>query len=503
MLRRWFPLALLLLCVAVFTAANAESTLALDEIGLRYTPAEGETLVTRESVTAQALSALGTDEATLSGVMARDGLYLIGLQTDGRQFTLSVEEKPDGVTGTDAASMSAAQKDAFLTELARIGGYGNASWQSNGFALFTSPLASAADAALQYSSISLATLYLNRVYTFHMDIIGREQQQADIDLLLATANRTLLLGAKTSGQTAEDQVAETLTLPSTAVATQPAALTYSSQALALTLDPIAATIGVTQFVLSGTTVPNGSLRYIVNGDPSSRIKADENGAFRFTVPNLIGNTDNAIELTAFKDDQKTIVSFTVTVDWQLAPVVLAPIPTVEGKSVTISGLALPSSSVELTKGRGAKSISVGADGAFSTTLLLSRAGENSFTLQVQSAGYHRNDYSFTVTRTLSVDEALQTLTKKVRNPAYQKLVAKPSAYQDVVLQLSGTAQQLAYNSGSPSFILQGENGESYTVLCTDLLSVNEGAAVTLLGTLTGSLADGSGYPVLTLAVFVP
>ena len=201
-IRRLLTLALLMGCAMMFSAARADGTVVLDEIGLRYTPAEGEVYITRDHMDAQALASLGTDSESMLATMIREGQYLISLQPDGRQYTLAVSAKPDTLTCKDYGELTAADKDTFLTLLAREGGYGNATWGKDGYAVFTSTAEAQGDGSLRYADLSLSTLYLNSIYTFRMDLIGREATQADIDLLAGAERRTLRLGAKTqSGQT--------------------------------------------------------------------------------------------------------------------------------------------------------------------------------------------------------------------------------------------------------------------------------------------------------------
>jgi len=490
--------ALLLAVTVLAGVAVAADTVNLDEIGMRYTPSQNELFVTRNQMDAQALASLGTDSQTMLSSMVRDGLYLVSLLPDGRQFSLGISAKPEGVASGEYADMTAAEKEAFLTQIARKGGYGNAVWEKDGYALFSSTAEAQGNDTLSYADLSLATLYLNNVYTFRMDLIGRQAQQADIDQLLAAAGRTLRLGAQVkAADSTTDAVAETpLTLPATDVESQPAKLTYAVQDCALTLDPIPDTLGVTRLALSGVTVPNGYLRYSVNGKNSSRIKADGQGAFNFVVPTLAGGTSNAIELTAFKGEQKTVVSFSVTVDWQLSPVALNVPGTVTQDGVTVSGLTLPGSTVKLTQGRGNSSAAVGEDGAFSLTLVTTRAGANDFTLQVQAPGYHRNDYAFSITRAESGADAIARLQKKARVFDYSKLTARTAAYANKVVQLSGQVSSMSYADGVPRFVLTTDAGENYAVLCADLLHISQGAALNVLGTLNGTLSDG--YPVLTL-----
>ena len=341
--RRWLVIALALLTAALLTAAQAEGTVSLEEIGIRYTPAEGETCLTRGDMPADALSALGTDAETLLSSMERDDLYLISLMPDGRQVSLEVTAKPVGIASSDYYQMTVDEKSVFLTRLARKGGYGGAFWQADGYALFSSTAESQGLGTLSYADLSLSTLYLDRVYTFRMDLIGRQAEQADTDLLLSAAGRAMRLGARaqTEAEEAEEPAVEPLALPSTEVESQAASFTYQSRDCPLTLDPVPAVVGVTNITLSGVTVPGAHMRYSVNGSTSSRVKADEDGAFSVTVPSLEGNAENDVEVLVYKDALQTVVDFTVTVDWQYAPLALETPGNVEADGVTLNGLVLP------------------------------------------------------------------------------------------------------------------------------------------------------------------
>lgn len=499
---RWTALALALLGAFTCASASAGQSIALDEIGVRYTPAAGERCLTRADMPADALDALGTEAATLAAAMEADGLYLIGLQADGRQITLSVEAAPAGLAATDAQAMSAAEKDAFLSQMARRGGYGSAVWQEGGYALFSSTPQAGADQPLAYSDVMLATLYLGRVYALRMDVIGREPSENDVALLLDASARMLRLGACAAEPGAPETTEAPLTLPDTQVSSQPAVLAYGARDLPLSLDPVADTVGVTRVTLSGITAPNGYLRYSLNGKASSRIRADEAGAFRFAVPSLAADATNAVELTAFQGDAKTVVSFTVTVDWQVTPLALSAARSAQGDTLVLQGLTLPGASVKLTHGRAAR-VAVGEDGAFTLSLSLPRLGENAFTLQAQAEGYHRYDLNFAVTRTQSAAETLNALRKAAKATVYAKLAAKPAAYEGRVLALSGMADALRYVDGQASFVLADADGNLYAVLCADLLGVQEGGQVSLLGTLTGGVYGGDGLPALSLGAYEP
>ena len=500
--RRWFVSTLLLACILWLGTACTAEEIPLEAIGLRYTPAEEETCLTRDSMDATALSAMGVDQETLLDSMTRENLYLLSLFPDGRQLSLSVSEKPDRIESRNASEMTVAEKEIFLSELARGGDYGTATWKADGYALFASTAQAQADGSLSYADLTLATLYLDRVYAFHMDLIGREATQKDIDLLLSAETRALRLGACEKSEQTKTDPEPALTLPDVSVKSENAVLSYQSQDYPLTLNPIAATIGTTQFTLSGTTAPEGYLRYAVNGRSSSRVRADAQGAFSVLVPNLTGDAENQLEVTAFRGDTKTVVDFTVTVDWVSTPLILQPTDGVQGDEVTLLGLTLPGTTVALTRGRGTARIVVADDGTFQLTLKLPRVGDNAFTLQAQATGYRRSNVSFQVTRVLSEADTVQALLKQVKAADYAKLARNPDAYEGTVVRLSGVASALSYGDGSPRFTLTDASGAVYTVLCEDLLRVSEGAAVELLGTLGKAAETEDGSPTLTLGALL-
>ena len=502
-LRRWIALLAMLMCVAAYSVAMADATIRLDEIGLRYTPIEGELVVTRTDMDVQALSALGTNQQTLLNAMERDGQYLISLLPDGRQFSLDVSEKPTAILSDRAAAMTASEEADFLMLIARKGGYGNATWEQDGYALFTSTVGAQTNTTLSYADVSISTLYLNHVYTFRMDLIGREPQQADIDALLLATQRTLRLNACATAEQAAQAQSQTLTLPVAVLPTDTVTLTFTAQDVPLMLDPVASTIGTTNVTLSGTTAPGANVRYSVNGISSSRIKADAQGTFCVTAPNLIDDAENAMILTVSQGNAKTEASFTVKVDWQTSPLALETVGIVESDTVTLKGLALPGTTVQLTKGRGSNHITVDENGAFSVKLLLSRIGDNAFTLQAQANGYRRNTYPFTVVRAEGNGDIINRFQDKARAVDYAKLIAQPTTYRDKVVHLTGTASALTYGNGEPSYVLTTAESNCYHVRCDNLLAITQGNQIELLGTLTGETGTADGYPTLKQAALLP
>ncbi len=340
------------------------------------------------------------------------------------------------------------------------------------------------------------------MYTFRTDLIGREASQADIDLLLSAADRALRLGAAATQDKVDTAESRPLSLPFATVESEAAALTFQSNACPLTLGPVAATVGVTGFPLTGVTAPGAYVRYAVNGKAASRVKADAAGAFSVAVTGLTGDAANAVEVAVYTDTLKTVVDFTVTVDWQNAPLALETPGIVEADHVTLAGLALPGSIVELTEGRGG-AISVAEDGSFSVKLSLRAVGANEFSLRVRAPGYHRNDYGFTVTRAESAAEADARLSKAAKSTDYGKLAADPAAYRDRIIAVNGAAGELSYVGGSPRFVLTDGDGNRYTVFCDDLLDITEGASVRIYGTATGETDMENGYPALKLILLLP
>ena len=499
---RFFALGLAIAC-CFFSLAMAESTVELDSIGVRYAPAESEICVTRDVQPEEALAKLGVDDATLLDSMLRDNAYLIVLLEDGRQVSLTVEQRPAELTQSHLAELDAAGKQQFLSLLARKGNYAQAAWQNDlsGYALFSSSL-DETDSVLAYETLALSTLYLGKIYTFRTDVIGREPDLSDTTLLLNVAKRTLLLGATSESEPAPVEEEIPLALPEQPVLSeQAAAITTIRESMPLTIQDVPSIIGTTEFTLSGTTQADVSLKYSVNGTSSSRFKSDENGNFSANVRGLKAG-DNKLELIAYRGKDQTRISFEVTVDWQLTPMVLANrAPAVESDTVTIEGLTLPGAKISLIRKSGTSNVTVAEDGSFSCEVKLKQAGENTFTLRALADGYKRNDMEVTATRLLSDEELLATLQGKVKTVSYAKLLKTPASFKGKVVQLTGTVGSLCNSGGQPRFTLTTDDGNAYIVLCSDLLAVHEGDTKTLLGTLTGELLDGSA-PAVTLALLL-
>ncbi len=503
-----FFLVLLLLLQA---PALADAAVPLDEIGVRYFPLENEQTLTRMEATPEALARLGVDAETALQAMERDDLYLICLSPEGRQVSLRVTHKPEGLASQSVFQMDAMEKEQFLTLVARSGRYLTASFQDGlpGFALFSTQGEDDKNEALY--TLSLSTLYLGRVYSFQTDVIGRAPTPGDTAFLTDVVSRALLLGAASQPEAGEAEEAA-LSLPAQpALTDQMAAFQVDRNDLDLRLEPVPSVVGSTALVLRGTTAPKAYVRYVVGGQASSRFLSEADGSFSVTVPNLEPDADNAIEVTSFlKSGETSTVRFSVRVQWQPSPLVLSKTGgAVEGDRLPLRGLTLPGAKVQLLRKTDAVAVPVAKDGSFSLDVLLKKAGENTFTLRSVAPGYRRTDVTVTVTRVLNTAAELKSLQKSVKPVSYDKLKSKPDAYEGRTVLYQGKVTALSYDHGQPAFLLTTEEGQSLVCLCGDLLGVQLGQDMTLIGTLTGELkaigtrwATGS-YPALELTAVQP
>lgn len=509
----WICVCLLVLA-GLGSMARAEDSVHLDGIGIRYYHAEGETFLTRDQLPEDALALLGADEGTALEAMLRDDLYLICFSPDGGQVSLSVTDKPAGLSSQSVFQMETTEKEQFLTLLARSGQYLSATWTNSapGYALFSTYGTEEAAGAGMLHTLSLSTLYLGKIYSFQTDLIGRAPTQEDIDLLTQAANRALLLGAATKSGDEENPENAALSLPELpTLSTEPAPITTDRSDLPLSLDPIPSTIGATTLTLSGTTEPKAYVRYAVDGKASSRFQVDESGAFTVTVPRLNADADNLIEVTAFtKAGETSVVHFTVRVDWQSSPLVLSQTGgTAHGERMQLRGLTLPGSKVQLIRKQETVQVVVGEDGSFVTNVLLKKIGENTFTIRCTAPGYRRVDTVVTVTRLVTAADELKALQKTVKTVKYAKLKENPAAYEGRTVLYQGKVTALSNENGQPAFLLATPENEILVCLCADLLAVEFGQEMKLIGTLTGDTHtlntrwETGVYPALEVTAILP
>lgn len=508
-------LRLFILGTTLCGAALAENPISLNEIGIRYYAMEGELCLTRDQLPEDALQLLGVDARTMLGSMERDNLFLVCLSPDGRQVSLRRSDKPAIITKQNSFQLEELEKEQFLALLARLGHYRSAVWQDSapGFALFstfdTAANSEPDDESTLSHTVALSTLYLDKVYSFQTDIIGRTPTKADADLLLSTAKRTLLLGAAENIPTLSEPAP--LTLPATVPLTdEAAAFAEEISSIPLSLSPVPSVIPTTNLTLSGKTAPDTYVRYSVNGVASSRFKANADGTFSVTMPKLTPDGTNTIEVTAFDQTHVSTIRFEVAVHWQTTPLALSQTSgEVEGESFTLYGLTLPGAKVELIRRSETVTIPVQSDGSFSVSVFTKKLGDNAFTIRSTSLGYRRADVEVMVTRKASLDEELAALRRRVKSVSYDKLVQKPATYKGRVVEWSGVVTSLENENQQPCFLLELAPNQSVLCLCADLLHIELGQKVTLLGILLGSTMplntrlENETYPALELITVVP
>ncbi len=504
-------LALWVLWIALPGAAVAESSIALEDIGMRYFLLENESCITRDQFQKEALDRLGVDEATALAAMERDDLFLICITPEGRQVSLRCQAKPSGMEKSNLFELDGLEKEQFLTLLARSGHYLSASWQSAvpGFALFSTADENSADANSPFHTISISTLYLDRIYSFQTAIIGRVPTEADLEPLFSVANRALFLGAAKAVETPLAEAPLSLSgLESSS--TGNASFAETIGAIPLSLSPIPATLPTNMLTLSGATSASAFLRYSVNGRTSSRFKPEKDGSFSVSVPNLDTSAPNEVEVTAFDSASASTIRFSVAVDWQDTPLALSQTTgeTAE-ESLTLRGLTLPNTKVQLVRRSGTATVPVAEDGSFTCQIPLKKVGVHTVSVTAQAAGYRRREVQVTLQRTGDPKSDTAALRRKVKSVNYEKLTQSPSAYEGKTVEYQGVVKALANEGGAPLFLLENAQGQGMLCLCENLLGVELGQTLSLIGALTGQSqslqtrwASGT-YPTLKLLAVLP
>lgn len=502
-------LLLLAILLVVPLAAYAQDVVELDAFGLRYYPAEDEYCITRDSFPKEALAMLGADEATVKAAMENDDLYLIVLTSQGKQVSFRIAEKPTAITVQNSFGLDADLKEQLLTLLARADNQLSASWVDSmpGFALLTKQQ-SQQETLPVFHTLTLCALYLNQVYAFQTDVVGRSLTEEDNHLLLSIAKRAVLLGASSQPTLEGDAVQGPLTLPVLPPLTEEqAAFTYKTGAIPLEIGPLPAVVGSTSLPIQGTTGPGVSLKYAINGVTSSRIKADDAGAFSVTMMNLDPEKPNEVTITAYSGEEISTASCILTVNWQHTPMTLSQTSGSTTEDIfPLEGITLPGSKVQLIRRTSTTPVQVQEDGNFSLQVALKKEGDNTFTIRSLATGYKRSDLEVTITRVGNAESGNNKAAKPID---YAKLAKKPSQYEGKSVQYQGQVTALASINGQPMFLLTVAEGQSLVCVCKDLLAIQLGQELTLAGTLSGILqsfespwASGT-YPSLSLTAMIP
>lgn len=506
--KRLCLLALLLwLPLGSFAQENQPAPVLLEQVGLRFYPTRGQLCITQDSLSTEALALLGTDEATVLASLRSQGIVLICFTPTGEQVSLHITDKPYQVSAQSSYQLTSQEdRAAFVSLLAQAQGYAAGRWADAmpGYVFFSQPLANTAPDGLSLTTLSLSTLYLNRIYSFQMDIIGRQPTPGDEALLCQMAGQAIQLGSVPEDTEAGEGAP--LLLPSEPIlSTQNAAIALSQEGtLSLQLSSIPSVIGVTSWAVSGTTAANALLRYTVNGISSSRIRTEADGSFSVTMKELLPEEKNEIEFTVTDGQHTTTARFSIEVSWLYTPLALSKTTgAIAGDAYLLHGKTLPGAKVQAVRGQNATPLSVNKDGSFTHSIKLKATGETSITIRALAPGYHRTDQTVTLSHALRGQEELASLQKGAAR-LEDMLLDAPFAHKGSVILGEGQITALANIEGQPCFLLTLADGQKVLFRCADLLTLHLGQQLRLLGTLEGETQristpwESGVFPVATL-----
>ena len=504
-------LVLFILIVCLCETALAEAPIHLHDIGLRYYADPEELCVTRHDLPEEALGLFGMDQSTLLSAMESGRIHFISISPEGRQVSLRILDKPDGIVAENDFQLGAQEQELFLRKSPLGSHFSPLSWDTGmpGFAVFsTDDSESATDNGVH--SVAIARLYRNRIYVFQMDIFGRAQTAADSKSLWAVYEKALFLGAA-EGADSPPAEAAVLALPAPAPVTEYADFTETIGSIPLTLVPLPKVLGTTTFLLEGTTAPDAFIRYIINGAASSRVKPAPDGSFAISAKGLDDGKTNEVEVTASrKGDEMSSIRFDMPVDWQPTPLALSPLGgDVYEDRTTVNGLTLPGAKVQLFRKTGTANIVVQKDGSFTFDVVTKRDGKNTFAVRALSNGYRRTDIELAFTRKSGDSDNPETLWSKAKPVSYEDLIANPVKFKGQTVPFEGTVSDLANEDGRPCFLLSIADGSSILCYCQNLLQIETGQGLRVLGTLTGESASmrmssgNEAYPALEVSLILP
>jgi hypothetical protein len=473
------------------TALGEAAPYTFGQEGLRvYLPEDWQVLTPDNlSDKAEKIAELGTTGEALKSSFLSSGTLLEAFPPEGGQVDLRVQKLPDAVDAASVAAMSAAQKDAFLLEMARAGGFAHGAWSPDvpGFAVFqgTSSLQE-----LPVQTMAYATVYYGQVYMAVSQVIGREPGPSDEAALRQAAASMLFLGAKHMPEPEPTPVPRATLAPVPETSPEPAQIRVNRDATPITLDFAPATAEVPWLTLTGVTAPNVPMRYYVNSVGYERFTSDKDGRFSVNVRELPKKGKNVIKIQARSDKGYGDISFTVNLAQTPVPLAVTPVQdAVEGSALTITGSTLPGAQVEvLAKGRTYEA-TVEADGGFSCDVKLGQLGENGLTVEASLSGRLHGEVKLSVIRVRSQEDEQAEFLKKVKDFSYEKLLQKPENYKDKPAKYQGKVLSLVNLDGQPLAVIAADGQNPVAVLCSDLYDLEVGREATLLCTLTGSLRE--------------
>ena len=491
----WVWLLLFLMCLLPAGPALGEpASYAFPREGLRlYLP--GDWLVLSQSNLKdreQEIKDLGTTAEALAANFLNTGTLLEAFTPEGGQLRVQRQPRPEGFAATDAYLMTAEQREDFLLKMASAGGFAQGAWSQDlpEFAVFQGK---ASLQALPVATIAYATVRYGQVFSVSADIIGREPTEKDEAALYTAAASMLFLGTPlTSPPSASKAPQATLNLQPTPTPA-PAEVRVQRDETYLTLDYAPSVAHTTRLTLTGATEPNTPMRYYVNGQGYERFTADSDGRFTCQVRSLPKAGKNVIAIHAIGDKGYGVVTFTVMLEQEKAPLALTPVTEeVAGDSVVITGAVLPGSTVQVLYRTKTYEARVKEDGSFSCKVNLPRLGENAYTVRASLAGYLRGEEKLTIMRVLGETDEQAAFQKQLKSIAYDKLCAKPENYKDSPVRFTGRVLSLSGKDGQPlAVILTEGDANPVAVLCPDLYGLELNRQVVVLCTLTGAMREVS------------
>ncbi len=484
---------LFLVCLLMLSPALGETApYSFFSEGLRlYLPGDWQVLTPSNLNDKElVIASLGTTAEALAASFAGSGTLLEAYPAQGGQLRVQRQPLPEGFDAQDAFSMTAKQRDDFLVKMARSNGYAHGSWSQDlpEFAIFRG---STSLQSLSVQTITYATVRYGQVYTISCEMIGREPTAADEAALHTAAASLLFLGMqKTPPPAITIKPQATLNTQPTPTPA-PAEVKVQRDETYLALDFAPSVSKSTKLTLTGVTEPNTPMRYYVNGKGYERFTADSEGRFTCLIRNLPKAGKNVIAIYAIGDKGYGVVTFTVLLEQEKAPLAVTPVKEgVADNRTVITGAVLPGSTVQVLYRAKTYDAQVKEDGSFTCEVELNKVGENTFTIRAALPGYLRGEEKLTVLRVKSETDEKAAFMKKLRRIAYDKLCAKPQSYKDSRVQFTGRVLSLSGLLGQPMAVITTEGPASpVAVLCEDLHDLQIDQEVVMLCTLTGAMRE--------------
>lgn len=460
--------------------------------GLRYTAAEGETVLTQENLAQHAdfLKAQGTTPDTVYASFAANQTVM-EIFAPNAQLALSVAQTQEFRPDAGSARMDDARRAEFLDSFAASGLYESAAWsEDEDDYLRLTYSAMYGDVPMYF--LRYVTLRHGQLYQYTLSVTGREIDRSDDAAVLSILGRIEYLGQLATPAPTPSPTPVPTPSPTPRPTPGAAAVVDEAEGVTLLVDPFDAWTDSADFTLTGTASAGASLTLSINGTSVARATAQKNGTYKFrTTLNKEGELEITVKATK-KDEEPAHKSYLMTYEKPtLAIEMTEPTGYVDTKNVRLRGITAPGATV-FVRGNGMNTnVKANKSGEFSISVPLEKEGDFTYTISAKLDNWHDGEIQFTLTRVFSTQEQIAAFRNSLSTIEYAKLASASEGLVGKNVSLRGRISAFSDYEGLPCLLLYTKNPgkgiwtEPVWILCDEILSFEMDNIKTFYATVEG------------------